>query len=41
MQIDTALRFSALGLDKEPHDVAREILRGERLDKMRDWEGNE
>lgn len=39
MQIDTALRFSALWLVKAPHDVAREILRGGRLDKMKDREG--
>jgi len=39
MQIDTALGFSALWLVKAPHDVAREILRGERLDKMKDWQG--
>lgn len=38
-QIDTALRFSALWLVKAPHDVAREILRGERLDKMKDQHG--
>jgi hypothetical protein len=39
MQIDTALRFSALWLVNKPHDVAREILRGERLDKMKDRDG--
>lgn len=39
MQIDTALRFSALWLVNAPHDVAQEILRGERLDKMKDREG--
>jgi len=39
MQIDTALRFSALWLVKAPHNVAREILRGGRLDKMKDRQG--
>lgn len=39
MQIDTALRFSALWLVKAPHDVAREILGGGRLGKMKDQRG--
>jgi len=39
MQIDNALRFSVLWLVDKPHDLASKVLRGGRLDKMKDRSG--
>jgi hypothetical protein len=39
MQIDTALRFSALWLVEKPHDLARQILKRQRIDKIKDRDG--
>lgn len=37
--IDTALRFSAAWLVDKPHDFATEVLRGGRIDLMKDSKG--
>jgi len=39
--IDTALRFSAAWLVDNPHDFAKKIIAGERLDKIKDRKGNQ
>ena len=39
MHIDTGLRFSAAWLVDEPHEFARRVLIGERIDKMKDSAG--
>lgn len=39
MQIDTALRFSAVWLVQKPSWLAREVLKGKRIDMMRDRDG--
>ena len=39
MQIDTALRFSALWLVEKPHHLARQILKRQRIDKIKDRDG--
>ncbi len=40
LHIDTALRFSAAWMVDQPHDLASQVLKGERIDKMKDREGN-
>ncbi len=40
LQIDTALRVSAAFLVNDQHDFAMRILRGERVDRMTDRNGN-
>jgi hypothetical protein len=37
--IDTSLRFSAAWMVDKPHDFAMNVLRGERIDRMKDREG--
>lgn len=37
--IDTSLRFSAAWLVEKPHDFAMNVLRGERIDRMKDRDG--
>lgn len=37
--IDTSLRFSAAWLVEKPHEFASEVLKGERIDKMRGSDG--
>lgn len=37
--IDTALRFTAAWLVEKPHEFATEVLRGERIDKMKALDG--
>jgi hypothetical protein len=37
--IDTALRFSAAWLVDEPHELAKKVIGGERLDKIKDRNG--
>lgn len=37
--IDTSLRFSAAWLVEKPHEFAREILKGERIDRMKGRDG--
>jgi hypothetical protein len=39
IHIDTSLRFSAAWLVEEPHDFATRVLKGERIDKMKDQAG--
>jgi hypothetical protein len=39
--IDTSLRFSAAWLVDNPHDFAKKIIAGERLDKIKDRKGNQ
>jgi hypothetical protein len=39
MHIDTALRFSAAWLVADPHAFASAVLGGERIDRMKDREG--
>jgi len=39
VHIDTALRFSAAWLVDNPHDFATKVIAGERIDKLRDKEG--
>lgn len=39
VQIDTSLRFSAAWLVQDPHDFATKVLRGERIDAMKDRNG--
>jgi hypothetical protein len=36
IHIDTSLRFSAAWLVDKPHDFATEVIKGERIDKMKD-----
>lgn len=40
MQLDTALRFYAAFLVEKPHDFALEVLKGIRIDKLQDINGN-
>lgn len=40
MHIDTALRFAAAWLVESPHEFALRVVRGERIDKIRDKYGN-
>lgn len=40
IQLDTALRFYAAFLVDKPHDFALAVLRGERIDKLKDMKGN-
>lgn len=37
--IDTGLRFSAAWLVDKPHDFATDVMKGERIDKMKDRDG--
>lgn len=37
--IDTSLRFSAAWLVEKPHEFATEVLRGERIDRMKSRDG--
>jgi hypothetical protein len=37
--IDTSLRFSAAWLVEKPHEFAAEVLRGERIDKLKSRDG--
>lgn len=37
--IDTSLRFSAAWLVEKPHEFATEVLRGERIDRMKGRDG--
>ena len=39
IHIDTSLRFSAAWLVDEPHEFAMRVLKGERIDKMKDKDG--
>jgi hypothetical protein len=39
IHIDTSLRFSAAWLVEEPHDFATRVLKGDRIDKMKDKAG--
>ena len=39
IHLDTALRFSAAWLVEDPHAFAREVLKGERIDKMKNSRG--
>lgn len=39
IHIDTTLRFSAAWLVNDPHDFAMRVLRGERIDKLTDKDG--
>lgn len=40
LHIDTALRFSAAWLVDDPHGFAQRVLQDERIDKMKDKDGN-
>ncbi len=40
VHIDTALRFSAAWLVEKPHDFALEVIRGQRIDKLKDQAGS-
>jgi hypothetical protein len=40
LQIDNCLRFYAVHIVAKPHDFARAVLKGERIDKMKDAKGN-
>ena len=40
MQIDTACRFFALFLVDDPHEFSRQVLEGNRIDRMKDEDGN-
>ena len=40
MQLDTALRFYAGFIVHEPHEFAMNVLKGDRIDKMKDKDGN-
>lgn len=40
LQVDTAIRFSAFWLSDNPHEMAMEVMRGKRIDKMKDRDGN-
>lgn len=39
MHLDTSLRFSAAWLVEKPHEFASNVLKGERIDKIRDKDG--
>jgi hypothetical protein len=39
MQIDTALRFFAVFLVKEPHDFAIQVLNGQQINQLKDQDG--
>jgi len=39
VHIDTSLRFSAAWLVDKPHDFATRVLKGERIDKLKDRDG--
>ena len=39
IHIDTSLRFSAAWLVEKPHEFATGVLKGERIDKMKDKDG--
>ncbi|HVS27396.1 MAG TPA: hypothetical protein VHE58_08905 [Burkholderiales bacterium] len=39
IHIDTSLRFSAAWLVEKPHEFATHVLKGERIDKMKDKDG--
>jgi hypothetical protein len=39
MQLDNVLRFNGVALSKDPHDVAKAILNGTPLDKIKDTTG--
>ncbi len=39
IHIDTSLRFSAAWLVEKPHEFAMEVLKGERIDKMKGKDG--
>ena len=39
IHIDTSLRFSAAWLVDKPHEFATQVLKGERIDKMKDKDG--
>ncbi|MGI8733751.1 MAG: hypothetical protein ACR2LM_10685 [Pyrinomonadaceae bacterium] len=41
LQIDTALRFSAIWLVEKPHDFASQIIKGQRIDRMKDRDGQQ
>ena len=41
IHIDTSLRFSAAWLVEKPHEFATNILKGERIDKMKDKHGKQ
>jgi hypothetical protein len=40
VHIDTSLRFSAAWLVDKPHDFASQVMKGMRIDKLRDSKGN-
>lgn len=40
VHIDTSLRFSAAWLVDKPHDFALQVLKGARIDKLKDSKGN-
>lgn len=40
VHLDTSLRFSAAWLVDEPHDFASRIIKGERMDKLKDRDEN-
>ena len=39
IHIDTSLRFSAAWLVDKPHEFSTQVLKGERIDKMKDKDG--
>jgi hypothetical protein len=39
IHIDTSLRFSAAWLVEKPHEFANDVLKGERIDKIKDKNG--
>jgi len=40
MQLDTVLRFSAFWISENPHEMAKEVISGKQINKMKDRDGN-
>ena len=41
MQLDTVLRFSAFWISKDPQEMAKDVMSGKRIDKMKDRDGKQ